>query len=230
MLVGAGLLVPAGWAALGTASPVGATTDCGAPTVVGTTATVTCSYTGTATTWTVPAGVTLITVDASGGQGGSSGFGGGLGAQLTASLAVTPLENLNVLVGGQGGDGFEFSAGSGGGGTFVYTSPDQVGILVVAGGGGGAASNNGGIAATPTSTTGGTGAFTGAPAARTHPVEERPTAEEEAVVWPATDRRSVAQEAAAAVRWPMEGPVAQGAPTVTRVGTVASVEAAAGGP
>ncbi|MGB7052768.1 MAG: hypothetical protein WBG41_14470, partial [Acidimicrobiales bacterium] len=138
-LVGAALLVVAGWTVLGAAPPAGATTSCGAPTIVGNTATVTCPYTGASTTWTVPAGVTSVTVNASGAQGGASGYGGGVGGQLTASFDVTSLENLNVLVGGQGANGFEYGSGSGGGGgSFVYTSPDQGGLLVAAGGGGGA--------------------------------------------------------------------------------------------
>ena len=53
-LVGTALLVAGGWSVLGAAPPAGATTGCGAPTVVGTTATVTCPYTGAVATWTVP--------------------------------------------------------------------------------------------------------------------------------------------------------------------------------
>ena len=113
-LLGTALLVAGGLSVLGAALPAGATTGCGAPTVVGTTATVTCSYTGAVATWTVPAGVTSITVTASGGQGGAAFGGGGLGAQLTASVPVTPLENLDVLVGGLGANGTEYFAGAGG--------------------------------------------------------------------------------------------------------------------
>lgn len=57
----------------------------------------------------VPAGVTTISVDAFGGQGGSvpaglNGGTGGLGGRATiAGLTVTPGESLNVIAGAQGG-------------------------------------------------------------------------------------------------------------------------------
>ena len=69
------------------------------------------NFTGGMQTWTVPAGVTSITIDTYGAQGGtgatggnaSSGGIGGLGTQATGTLAVTPGQVLNIFVGGQGG-------------------------------------------------------------------------------------------------------------------------------
>ena len=69
------------------------------------------TYTGSAQSYTVPAGVTSVTVKmwgAGGGNGGSSGAG----AYLTGSLAVTPGQVLSLIVGGSGNSG-----GYGGGGT-----------------------------------------------------------------------------------------------------------------
>jgi len=101
-------------------------------------ATVTCtfSYTGAAQTFTVPAGVTSVSIDARGAAGGASysGVAGGSGARVQATLAVTPSETLQVNVGGQGGtDGSEAGGFNGGGG-----SPAVGGISAIAGGGGGA--------------------------------------------------------------------------------------------
>jgi Glycine rich protein/SprB repeat/Secretion system C-terminal sorting domain len=86
--------------------------------------TTTFNYTGTVQTYTVPAGVTTITVDVYGAQGG---FGynvpsvtPGLGGRVQATVAVTPLEVLNIYVGGQGGPGgttIGGTAGYNGGGT-----------------------------------------------------------------------------------------------------------------
>ena len=114
-------------------------------------------------TWTVPAGVTQISVKAYGAQGGGvAEFGqgvGGHGAEVRAIVPVTPGQVITYVVGAQpvnpnpraggyggggaGADAF-FGRGAGGGGASyvsVGSSP-----LVVAGGGGGAADNgvNGG--------------------------------------------------------------------------------------
>ncbi|EDZ59971.1 outer membrane autotransporter, putative [Candidatus Pelagibacter sp. HTCC7211] len=70
--------------------------------------TVTFSYTGSAQTWTVPSGVTLITVDgygAMGGHGASDRNGrGGLGGRVQTNISVTPGTTLNIYVGGSGGN------------------------------------------------------------------------------------------------------------------------------
>ena len=85
-------------------------------------------------TFTVPAGVTSITVDAYGAEGGTntSGYIGGLGARSKGDIAVTPGQVINILVGQRGADG---SCGAGGGGgSFVVRSGSP---LIIAGGGGG---------------------------------------------------------------------------------------------
>lgn len=74
--------------------------------------------------FTVPAGVTSLTVEAVGGRGGNLG---GYGARVTGGVAVTPGESLSVVVAGNGEVGL---AGSGGGGAVPFGS--------FAGGGGGA--------------------------------------------------------------------------------------------
>jgi|GEM_PF-3173397 len=102
----------------------------------------TISYSGSATTWTVPAGVTSVTIDAYGAQGGvsSSGHTGGLGANIRGTFTVTPGEVLSVVVGGQGTfyGSQSGTAGGGGGGTFVWRSSSVTEPMIVAGGGGGA--------------------------------------------------------------------------------------------
>ena len=68
--------------------------------------------------YTVPAGITTVRVTATGAPGGTGapgptgpGVAGGLGAEVTGDVAVTPGEVLYVEVGGQGTDG----SSSGGG-------------------------------------------------------------------------------------------------------------------
>lgn len=138
------------------------------------------AYTGSAQTFTVPAGVTTITVDAYGATGGTGGYG----ARVRTTLAVTPAESLQVNVGGQnsgatggwngGGSGSGNGLGGGGssdirqGGTALADR-----VLVAAGGGGfgGSGSDAGDtiVGGTPgigglTGTPGGAGASaTGAP-------------------------------------------------------------------
>ena len=91
------------------------------------------NYVGVMQNYTVPSGVTSITIQALGAEGGSSsGTPGGLGASITGTVSVTPGQVLKVLVGGQGGAGTQ---GGGGGGSFVTTSANIP--LVIAGGGGG---------------------------------------------------------------------------------------------
>lgn len=82
------------------------------------------NYTGSMQTYTVPIGVTSITVDVYGAQGGF-GYNApnaipGRGGRVQATLAVTPGEILNIFVGGQGGPGGTTvggTAGYNGGGT-----------------------------------------------------------------------------------------------------------------
>jgi len=117
-----------------------------------TTCTLTFTETGSVQTWTVPAGVTGISVDVSGGSGGANTTptAGGSGGRVTATLAVTPGQVLTINVGGAGGtasagyNGGGTSSGEGGGGggasdILIGSTP-----LIVAGGGGGSGGGTGG--------------------------------------------------------------------------------------
>src|SRR5262245_51516179 len=73
-------------------------------------ATCTFSFTGAAESWTVPAGVSSATFDVFGAKGGAAGAQGGKGAEVKATISVTPGETLHVVVGGAGGK----SSGPGG--------------------------------------------------------------------------------------------------------------------
>jgi hypothetical protein len=137
------------------------------------------AYTGNEQLYTVPPRVVAIRVLAVGGQGGHATVGkapGGLGAQVSGELAVTPGETLYVEVAGDGavnfggfGGGGESGgdsreAGGGGGASDVRTSPLAVGLqpddrLIVAAGGGGAGWQDG------AEETGGGGGAAGEPGA-----------------------------------------------------------------
>jgi hypothetical protein len=112
---------------------------------------VTFNYTGSMQTYTVPLGVTSVTVEAWGAQGGA-GYSavGGLGGYATGDLAVMPGQTLNIYVGGQGGSptgGWNgggqgvtaTSYGGGGGGASDVRSGGTAltDRAIVAGGGGG---------------------------------------------------------------------------------------------
>jgi hypothetical protein len=61
------------------------------------------NFTVAVQSFTVPPLVVEMTIDAAGAAGGAStARGGGNGAELAASFAVTPGETLNILVGGAG--------------------------------------------------------------------------------------------------------------------------------
>ena len=115
--------------------------------------TVNFNYTGSAQNWTVPPCVTSITVVARGAKGG--GNNGGNGAIVTATLAVTPGQVLQINVGGMGtcgnnsqgwnGGGTGRAANTsangscgGGGATDIRVTPYGLGnrMMVAAGGGG----------------------------------------------------------------------------------------------
>lgn len=124
------------------------------------------AYTGAAQTWTVPAGVTQVTLDLRGAQGGASYVSatglrqqdGGLGGQTQGSLSVTPGQVLHLYVGGQaadvgnvtpapggfngGGDGGQWGAGGGGATDVRVGGTALANRVAVAGGGGGG--NSGG--------------------------------------------------------------------------------------
>lgn len=92
-------------------------------------------FTGEPETYVVPAGISSITITASGAQGGADG---GLGATMEGTFSVTPGETLHIIVGEEGhlqvGGNDQNSAG-GGGGSFVYNADME--LLIAAGGGGG---------------------------------------------------------------------------------------------
>jgi hypothetical protein len=127
-------------------------------------------FTGGPQTFVVPAGITSLTIDAYGAQGG----GGGGGGETMANITVTPGESLTLFIGGYGGGqsgGFNGGGSatdgcnSGGGGA---TDLRQGGValsnrVVVAGGGGGGGcdqSHGGGSGGQGGGSTGGTGADT----------------------------------------------------------------------
>lgn len=98
-----------------------------------------------AESFTVPDGVTSLTVKVwgaggAGGGGGSTGTGGsgGGGGYVNATIAVTPGESLDVYVGGGGSGGNNVSnTGSGGGGGGYSSIYRGSTLLVLAAGGGG---------------------------------------------------------------------------------------------
>ncbi len=137
------------------------------------TVTTTYSFTGIVQTYTVPCGVTTITVDARGAEGGDAignGVGwsngpinlsGGDGGRVTAVITVTPGEVLNIYVGAKptssvgGFNGGGNTGGSCGGTEVIWAAgggasdirrlgTGLVNRIVVAGGGGGAAGASGG--------------------------------------------------------------------------------------
>ncbi len=94
------------------------------------------NYTGGAQTFTVPAGITQIDIDAYGARGGNSynTTGVGLGGRVQTTMDVTPGQVLNIYVGGEGasyaGYGNLLAGGWNGGGNGTNTGQG--------GGGGGA--------------------------------------------------------------------------------------------
>jgi hypothetical protein len=99
------------------------------------------TYTGSITEWTVPAGVTSVTMTAKGAQGGNSTVAtGGRGASMAGTFSVTPGQTFKILVGqqGLGTNTGSFIGGGGGGGSFVVDKSTQAPYLI-AGAGGGAA-------------------------------------------------------------------------------------------
>lgn len=138
------------------------------------TSSTTFSYTGSAQSFTVPQGVSALTLDASGAQGGSgnSSASGGRGARVTTTVVVSPGQVLTVYVGGQGGSvggaaGFNgggaagTSAGAGGGASDVRLGATK--LVVAAGGGGGGANGTvgaGGHGGAPNGSPGGSGTGT----------------------------------------------------------------------
>jgi hypothetical protein len=138
-LLGAGEIAPPSAAA---ASP---------PTV-----TETFSATGAEQSFTVPAGVSSVRVEAIGGAGesGFEGSTGGVGADVVGQLPVTAGETLYVEVASPGAGGVGFGGPGGGGGgdssdvrtiSIPSSGSPESRLLVAAGGGGGGGSFAGGI-------------------------------------------------------------------------------------
>lgn len=128
-------------------------------------------------TYTVPAGVTCITVKAWGAGGGGGGGGaarlggnGGGGGYAESTINVTPGQQLTIRVGGNGNGGAtgtgtdnSGSGGSGGGYSGVFTgTPSQANAIVVAAGGGGGGGGDNQTAAPNAGAGGAGGANTGA--------------------------------------------------------------------
>lgn len=106
--------------------------------VTSNTVTQTFNYTGAFQTFVVPAGVTTVSIQASGAQGMANAAGvslGGLGGNASGNLAVTPGETLWVYVGGGGTTGATGGFNGGGNGGTTGT------CLTALGGGGGGASD-----------------------------------------------------------------------------------------
>ncbi|MEI6767198.1 MAG: hypothetical protein WCM76_16330 [Bacteroidota bacterium] len=102
------------------------------------------SYTGSVVNWTVPCGVTSVTIEAWGAQGG--GIIGGLGARMKGTFAVSAGNVLGIAVGGQGtanacGGAPGTGGGGGGGGSFVWLTTNTTLPMIAAGGGGGGCEN-----------------------------------------------------------------------------------------
>lgn len=152
----AALAAAIGLGLLGSA-PAMASGACGSPVISGADSVVTCSYAGVTQTWTVPTGVTSVTLDVKGAQGGHGALDGGApGGEESGMLAVSPGDVLTIVTGGAGGSssgrtggsgGFggggagastsNFGGGGGGGGSFVYDD-SEARLVLAAGGGGGA--------------------------------------------------------------------------------------------
>ncbi len=105
--------------------------------------------TGALQTYTVPAGVTSINIEASGSQGGNGVNQGGNGATLFGTFPVIPGETLQIIVGDR-----RANNSNGGGATFIargtngFSDFTPANILLIAGGGGGGAPNGAGGAST----------------------------------------------------------------------------------
>ncbi|WKZ75787.1 MAG: HYR domain-containing protein [Vicingaceae bacterium] len=95
------------------------------------------NYTGSTQTFTVPVGITSITIETRGAQGAQgNGGAGGFGARMIGDFTVTPGQILTVVVGGMGTTSQNAGGGGGGSGVINGNTP-----LCIAGGGGGGAIN-----------------------------------------------------------------------------------------
>ncbi len=148
--------VPTGGVSTGTSasaanfavSPVNTTTYYAEAFGVGSSTTaLTANYTGSVQSFTVPAGVTTLTILAKGAQGTAATSTAGMGAQASGVMAVSPGQILQIYVGGQNGyngGGLGVSpGGNGGGASDVRILPGALSdrVIVAGGGGGGGATN-----------------------------------------------------------------------------------------
>jgi len=110
------------------------------------------NYTGGVQTFTVPAGITGITIEAWGAQGGPGSAAGGLGGYASGYLVVNPGQVVYIYVGGQsgyngggtGGLGQNSTyGGTGGGASDVRTAGTTLGNRVIVAGGGGGGGRDG---------------------------------------------------------------------------------------
>jgi hypothetical protein len=155
----ASVLVVAAGTLAAVAGATAASASGGAPVCSSGTCTVTLDSPGTGQSFTVPAGVSALSVTLYGGTGGTNYSGdaaGGDGAGVTASLATSPAAVLGVDVGGAGvggaDNGADYPGGINGGGGGVYSgsgggatdvTSGGTDLLVAAGGGGGGADKEG---------------------------------------------------------------------------------------
>jgi hypothetical protein len=135
--------------------------------------------TGGSQSWTVPTGVTSVSIDIRGAQGGTGSATGGKGTRLTCTLPATPGQTwtINVgvqptgqaggyggITGGAGGNGGVTAAapGMGGGGATTISTPSTTNALIAAGGGG--SGGQGGVGTTNAAggVGGASGVFSGA--------------------------------------------------------------------
>ncbi|HEY6162359.1 MAG TPA: glycine-rich protein, partial [Bacteroidia bacterium] len=120
--------------------------------------TVNFNYTGSVQTFTVPACVTSVTIDARGASGAANGpTAGGMGGRVQGTLSVNPGDVIYIYVGQTGINSLNAPTGvyNGGGGVYSYASCGTAGtgggasdirlngtaytnVVLVAGGGGGA--------------------------------------------------------------------------------------------
>ncbi len=116
------------------------------------------TFTGTAgsiTSWTVPCGITSITITAKGAKGGGGNATYyGKGATVVGTFTVTPGHVMKVLTATAGTTTSDSYGGGGGGGSFVWDNNSTT-LYVAAGGGGGGGS--------PCTLTGGAGSSTNNP-------------------------------------------------------------------
>lgn len=101
-------------------------------------------YTGAIEQFTVPNGVTAITMIVTGADGGNDGTNnGGAGGTATATFPVTEGEVLDIVVGITGSSSSSITLGAGGGGGSGVRRASDNSILIIGAGAGGAGGGNG---------------------------------------------------------------------------------------